>query len=122
MFQGAFKKYAPARRTSVKSNIYREFSEMTMKRGFDKNKPKIQVPLPQMEGIMWKRSPAFHHKWQQRWFKLHEKVIVYYKNASMSQMCGSLDITNCTLLRTELGKPLLIRAEIQRTRIVLAFS
>jgi hypothetical protein len=43
------------------------------------------------QGWMCKRSPAFHKKWQRRWFELRGNVLVYFRDVKVplfSLACG----------------------------------
>lgn len=47
------------------------------------------------QGWMCKRSPAFHKKWQRRWFELRGNVLVYFRDVKdKSEACGSIMLNN----------------------------
>jgi hypothetical protein len=37
------------------------------------------------QGWMCKRSPAFHKKWQRRWFELRGNVLIYFRDVKVQQ-------------------------------------
>eukprot|EP01090_Pellita_catalonica_P021783 TRINITY_DN8253_c0_g1_i1.p1 TRINITY_DN8253_c0_g1~~TRINITY_DN8253_c0_g1_i1.p1 ORF type:complete len:558 (-),score=93.43 TRINITY_DN8253_c0_g1_i1:55-1728(-) len=55
-------------------------------------------------GWLWKRSPAFHKKWQRRWFVLNGTSLRYYKEQDTNkvQASGSLVLGSADLLIEEL--------------------
>jgi hypothetical protein len=55
------------------------------------------------QGWMCKRSPAFHKKWQRRWFELRGNVLVYFRDVkvplSLSCACAVMRVVSCVDVR-----------------------
>lgn len=64
--------------------------------GKDHHRSKVSLTMTnivyQYSGWLKKRSPAFHQKWQTRWFVIKGNRVTYFKSRDMTESAGDFDV------------------------------